>query len=52
MNYPEGVHFSYRRYLMNQLREEFDLWGTPVRIVCKARGQKPKMRRKTTDSAH
>jgi len=51
VNYPEGVHFSYRRYLMNQLREEFDLWGTPVRVVCKARGQKPKMRRKTTDSA-
>jgi GTP-binding protein len=46
VNYAEGVHFSYRRYLANQLREEFDLYGTPVRIVCKARGQKPKMRRK------
>jgi GTP-binding protein len=46
VNYPEGVHFSYRRYLANQLRDEFDLWGTPVRIVCKARGQKPRARRK------
>jgi GTP-binding protein len=37
VNYPEGVHFSYRRYLSNQLRENFELDGTPVRIVCKAR---------------
>jgi GTP-binding protein len=47
VNYPEGVHFSYRRYLANQLREAFDLSGTPVRIVCRARGQKPRHRRKT-----
>ena len=46
VNHPEGVHFSYRRYLANQLRDEFDLWGTPVRIVAKARGQKPRTRRK------
>ena len=37
VNHPEGVHFSYRRYLQNQLREEFKLDGTPVRVVCKAR---------------
>jgi GTP-binding protein len=37
VNYPEGVHFSYRRYLANQLRVAFELEGTPVRIVCKAR---------------
>jgi GTPase len=49
VNYPEGVHFSYRRYLQNQLRDEFDLWGTPVRIVCKARGQKPRMKRKSEE---
>jgi GTP-binding protein len=40
VNYPEGVHFSYRRYLANQLRETFDLHGTPVRIVCRARSRK------------
>jgi GTP-binding protein len=40
VNYPEGVHFSYRRYLANQLRETFDLDGTPVKIVCRARKQK------------
>jgi GTP-binding protein len=42
VNHPEGVHFSYRRYLANQLREAFDLDGTPVRIVCKARVRKPR----------
>ena len=47
VNHPEGVHFSYRRYLANQLREEFDLWGTPVRIVSKARGQKPRTKRQS-----
>ncbi len=46
VNHPDGVHFSYRRYLQNQLREQFDLFGTPVRIVCKERGQSPKMKRK------
>ncbi|HEY2745195.1 MAG TPA: ribosome biogenesis GTPase Der [Polyangia bacterium] len=45
VNHAEGVHFSYRRYLANQLRDEFDLWGTPVRIVCKERGQKPRTRK-------
>jgi GTPase len=50
VNHPEGVHFSYRRYLANQLRDEFDLWGTPVRIVTKARGQAPRQRRGKTPS--
>jgi len=40
VNYPEGVHFSYRRYLANQLREAFELDGTPVKIVCRARSKK------------
>lgn len=28
-----GLHFSYERYLQNQLREEFDFFATPLRIV-------------------
>jgi GTP-binding protein len=28
-----GLHFSYERYLMNRLREEFDFFATPLRIV-------------------
>ena len=31
-NYPERVHFSYRRYVVNQLRERFGFQGTPVRV--------------------
>lgn len=38
VNYPVGVHFSYRRYLMNQLREHFGFEGTPVRLICRKRG--------------
>lgn len=33
-------HFSYQRYLENQIREVFDLTGTPVRIVVRQRGDK------------
>jgi GTP-binding protein len=28
-----GLHFSYERYLLNRLREEFDVFATPLRIV-------------------
>jgi GTP-binding protein len=31
-NYPDRVHFSYRRYVVNQLRERFGFTGTPVRV--------------------
>jgi GTP-binding protein len=39
VNHPEGVHFSYRRYLVNQLREAFELDGTPIRIICRKRSR-------------
>jgi GTPase len=28
-----GLHFSYERYVLNRLREEFDFFATPLRIV-------------------
>ncbi len=28
-----GLHFSYERYLLNRLREEFDFFATPIRII-------------------
>ncbi len=30
---PSLVHFSYRRYLENRLREEFGLRGTPLKLI-------------------
>lgn len=33
VNNPTLVHFSYRRYLENSLRDRFDLWGTPLKLV-------------------
>jgi GTPase len=32
---PEGLPTSYERYLVNNLRESFDLWATPVRLSFK-----------------
>jgi GTPase len=28
-----GLHFSYERYLLNRLREQFDFFATPLRII-------------------
>ncbi|HEX8707732.1 MAG TPA: ribosome biogenesis GTPase Der, partial [Pyrinomonadaceae bacterium] len=28
-----GLHFSYERYLQNRLREEFDFFATPIKLV-------------------
>ncbi len=30
--YPDLIHFSYRRYLENNIRTEWDLEGTPIRL--------------------
>jgi GTP-binding protein len=37
VNYPEGVHFSYLRYIENNLRQAFGFRGTPIRIFAKRR---------------
>ncbi len=39
-NYPDAIHFSYERFLVNQFREEFPVEGTPIRLVFRARGEK------------
>ena len=35
VNNRKLFHFSYERYIVNQLRKEFGLVGTPVRIICR-----------------
>jgi len=37
VNEPKLMHFSYVRYLENQIREEYGFLGTPIRIVTKGR---------------
>ncbi len=40
VNNPDLMHFSYLRYLENQLRSSFGFTGTPLRIIVKKRGKK------------
>ncbi len=42
MNKPQGLHFSYRRYLTNQMRAQFDFEGTPVLFKAKAKSASKK----------
>jgi GTP-binding protein len=35
-NDPEIMHFSYKRYLENQLRKIYPLPGTPIRIILRS----------------
>ena len=39
MNKPKCLHFSYLRYLQNQLRASFGLGGTPVILAPRGRGK-------------
>ena len=40
VNDKKLFHFSYERYLVNQLRKEFGLVGTPIRMIAKEKIQK------------
>lgn len=39
-NFPDAVHFSYQRYVVNSIRERFKLVGTPIRVRYKAKRKK------------
>lgn len=41
MNKPNLLHYSYKRYLVNFLRERFNFEGTPIHVI--ARGKNDKM---------
>jgi GTP-binding protein len=40
MNKPKLLHFSYKRYLMNYLRENINFEGTPIHLVTRSKGQR------------
>ena len=37
VNEPKLMHFTYLRYLENQIREEYSFLGTPIQLVTKGR---------------
>ncbi|WP_368651970.1 ribosome biogenesis GTPase Der [Ornithinibacillus sp. 4-3] len=37
VNDPELMHFSYKRFLENRIREAFDFTGTPIKIFARKR---------------
>jgi GTP-binding protein len=39
-NAPDAIHFSYRRFVVNQLRKAFGFEGVPVRVFYKAKRRK------------
>ena len=39
MNRPRSLHFSYKRYLMNKIRENFDLTGVPLVLVPRSKNK-------------
>ena len=40
VNRPHLLHFSYKRYLTNFIREHFDFEGVPIEIVARRRGER------------
>lgn len=38
-NAPDSVHFSYQRFVINQLRKRFGFEGVPIRVFYKAKRQ-------------
>jgi GTPase len=45
VNDPEIVHFSYKRYLENQIREKYGFLGTPIRLILRERESEEAARR-------
>ena len=45
VNDPELIHFSYRRYLENRIRDAYGFLGTPIRLIFRARASEEAARR-------
>jgi GTP-binding protein len=41
-NQPEGIHFSYERYITNKIREAFGFTGTPIKLMFRGRDKMKK----------
>ena len=40
VNDKEALHFTYKRYLENQLRENFDFSGTPINLIFRNKNER------------
>ncbi len=45
VNDPELIHFSYRRYLENRIRDAYGFLGTPIRLILRQRASEEAARR-------
>jgi len=43
VNDPDRLHFSYHRFLVNKLREEFKFVGVPIKMFSRKRGKNEEM---------
>ncbi len=50
VNYPDAVHFSYKRYLINQIREGTGLDKTPIRLIFRQRTGRIEFKDKKSDA--
>ncbi len=50
VNYPDAVHFSYKRYLLNQIREVAELEKTPINLYFRERTGKIDFSEKIPDT--
>ena len=46
---PDSVHFSYQRFVANQLRKHFEFDGVPIRIVYRERRRGGKGRKEAAE---
>lgn len=46
-SHPDELNASYKRYLINGLREDFDMPGTPIRLFFRSRAEKNPYKNKT-----
>lgn len=49
MNRPKALHFSYKRYLVNFLRANFDFSGTPILISARGKNKTGEMQDEAND---
>jgi len=50
VNYPQAVHFSYKRYLINQIREQAGIDKIPIRMMFRQRENRQRNTKKRNNS--